>query len=80
MKAWVLQDIGKIIYQDVPDPDPGEEETLVRVKAAGICGSDVPRIYRDGAHKMPLIPGHEFAGRISADSMSFLHSLSKRAS
>lgn len=66
MKAWVLQDIGKIIYKDVPDPNPGEEETLVRVKAAGICGSDVPRIYRDGAHKMPLIPGHEFAGEVVA--------------
>ena len=64
MKAWVLQDIGKITYTDVPVPKPGEGEVLVRVKAAGICGSDIPRIYRDGAHKMPLIPGHEFAGEV----------------
>ena len=66
MKAWVLQDIGNITYRDVPDPEPGETETLIRVKAAGICGSDIPRIYRDGAHKMPLIPGHEFAGEVIA--------------
>lgn len=64
MKAWTLQDIGEIIYTDVPVPEPREAEVLVRVKAAGICGSDIPRIYRDGAHKMPLIPGHEFSGEI----------------
>ena len=66
MKAWVLQDIGTITYRDVPDPVPGEAEVLVRVQAAGICGSDIPRIYRDGAHKMPLVPGHEFAGEVVA--------------
>ena len=66
MKAWVLQDIGKITYSEVPEPSPGEAEVLIRVKAAGICGSDIPRIYRDGAHKMPLIPGHEFAGEVVA--------------
>lgn len=32
------------------------------VKAVGICGSDIPRIYRMGAHRHPLIPGHEFSG------------------
>lgn len=66
MKAWVLQDIGRITYSDVAVPEPGETEVLVRVKAAGICGSDIPRIYRDGAHEMPLIPGHEFAGEVVA--------------
>ena len=66
MKAWVLQDIGRIIYKDVPDPEPGEAEALIWIKAAGLCGSDVPRIYRGGAHKMPLIPGHEFAGEVIA--------------
>ena len=64
MNAWVLRNIGEITYVDVPMPEPGEAEVLVRVKAAGICGSDIPRIYRDGAHKMPLIPGHEFAGEV----------------
>ena len=66
MKAWVLQDIEKITYCDVPEPEPEKEEVLIRVMAAGICGSDIPRIYRDGAHKMPLIPGHEFSGEVVA--------------
>lgn len=64
MKAWVLQNIGEITYVDMPIPEPGKAEVLVRVRAAGICGSDIPRIYRDGAHKMPLIPGHEFTGEV----------------
>jgi len=61
-KAWVLHDIGKISLEDVTIPIPKDNEVLIRVMAAGICGSDIPRIYETGAHKMPLIPGHEFSG------------------
>lgn len=64
MKAWVLRDIGKITYEEVRRPQPGNGEVLVRVRAAGICGSDIPRIYQTGAHRMPLIPGHEFSGQV----------------
>jgi L-iditol 2-dehydrogenase len=39
-------------------------EVLVRVKAAGICGSDIPRIYKTGTYSYPLIPGHEFSGEV----------------
>lgn len=66
MKAWVLHDIGNIIYEEIEPPRPGRGEVLVRVKAAGICGSDIPRIYETGAHKMPLIPGHEFSGIVES--------------
>ena len=45
-------------------PAPGEKEVLVKVKAAGICGSDIPRIYKTGARVHPLIPGHEFSGEV----------------
>ncbi|MBR1523894.1 MAG: galactitol-1-phosphate 5-dehydrogenase [Lachnospiraceae bacterium] len=62
MKAWVLHDINDIRYEDAEIPMPDPDEVRVRVKAAGICGSDIPRIYKTGAHKMPLIPGHEFSG------------------
>ena len=62
LKAWVLKDIGNIKLSDVEKPMPAENEVLIRVKAAGICGSDIPRIYENGAHRMPLVPGHEFAG------------------
>lgn len=62
MKAWVLEKIGDISLKDVKKPVPGKNEVLIRVAAAGICGSDIPRIYETGAHRMPLIPGHEFSG------------------
>lgn len=64
MKAWVLHDIGAIHLEEADRPEPAENEVLVAVKAAGICGSDIPRIYRTGAHVHPLIPGHEFAGQV----------------
>lgn len=64
MKAWVLQEVGKFEYTDIEKPVPKENEVLVRVKAAGVCGSDIPRTYRDGAHQMPLVTGHEFAGEV----------------
>lgn len=62
MKAWVLHGINRLLLEDVMEPVPGEREVLVRVKAAGICGSDIPRIYRTGTYSYPLIPGHEFSG------------------
>ncbi len=65
MKAWVLHGINDIRFEDVPIPKPGPGEVLMRVRAAGICGSDIPRIFDTGAHRMPLIPGHEFAGEVT---------------
>ena len=62
MKAFVIEQIGKLEYKDVPRPVPKKGEVIVKVMAAGICGSDIPRAYREGAHNMPLIIGHEFAG------------------
>lgn len=64
MKAWVLHDIGTITYEETGLPSTGDNEVLVKVKAVGICGSDIPRIFKDGAHRMPLIPGHEFSGEV----------------
>ena len=62
MKALVLEDINKLEYREIRKPEPSEGEVLVKVHACGICGSDIPRAYRDGAHNMPLVIGHEFAG------------------
>lgn len=64
MKAWVLHDINDIRYEEINVPTISENEVLVQVKSAGICGSDIPRIYKSGAHRMPLIPGHEFSGQV----------------
>ncbi|MCH5186022.1 MAG: galactitol-1-phosphate 5-dehydrogenase [Oscillospiraceae bacterium] len=62
MKAYVLHGIGDLRFEDVPVPEIKDNEVLVEVKAAGICGSDIPRIYKTGAYSHPLIPGHEFSG------------------
>lgn len=64
MKAWVLQSNGQIEYTEFDKPEIREDEVLVEVKAAGICGSDISRIYKSGAYFYPLIPGHEFAGKV----------------
>ncbi len=66
MKAAVLHAIGDLRVEDVEIPSIGDGEVLIRVKAVGICGSDVPRVNEFGAHKMPIIIGHEFAGEVAA--------------
>ena len=62
MKAYVLHGINDLRFEEVARPESKADEALVRVMAAGICGSDIPRIYTTGAHRHPLIPGHEFSG------------------
>lgn len=62
MKAYRLYGVGDLRLEEAPCPLPKPGEVLVRVKAAGICGSDIPRIYQTGTYHFPTIPGHEFAG------------------
>lgn len=62
MKAWVLHGISDFRLETVEKPTISSDEVLVSVKTAGICGSDIPRMYQIGAHTHPLIPGHEFSG------------------
>jgi L-iditol 2-dehydrogenase len=62
MKACNLHGIGDLRYEDVPAPRAGPGEVLLRVMAAGICGSDIPRVFEKGTYRFPTIPGHEFAG------------------
>lgn len=62
MKAWMLHGIGDFRFEEQTVPAVRKGEVLIRVRAVGICGSDIPRIYQTGAHCHPLIPGHEFSG------------------
>ncbi len=62
MKAWVLHDINNFQLETIDVPTLTEKEVLIAVKAVGICGSDIPRIYKTGTYSYPLIPGHEFSG------------------
>ena len=62
MKAYVLHGINDLRFEEVGKPEIKANEVLVNVKAVGICGSDIPRIFETGTYSFPLIPGHEFAG------------------
>jgi len=65
MKALVLEEYMKLVYQDVPMPQMGEEDVLVKVKAVGICGSDVHGMDGSTGRRLPpIIMGHEAAGVI----------------
>lgn len=62
MKAWVLYGINDFRLETIEIPKLKKDEVLVSVKAAGICGSDIPRVYQTGAYFYPLILGHECSG------------------
>jgi len=64
MRAYVLDGINEFNIKDLDIPECSPGEVLVEVKAAGICGSDIPRVYRTGTYHYPLIPGHEFSGEV----------------
>ena len=49
---------------EVEEPVLKEGEVLLSVKASGICGYDIPRIFENGTYHFPTIPGHEFAGEV----------------
>ncbi len=55
---------GDVEIRDIPEPQPGPDEVLLQVKAAGVCGSDVHmwRNHQSWKVKLPLVLGHEFSG------------------
>lgn len=64
MKAAVLYGNEDIRYDDFKTPEVMPGTVKVKVKATGICGSDVPRVLHHGAHFYPIVLGHEFAGDV----------------
>jgi len=69
MKAAVVKAFGKpLVIEDVPVPVPGPGELLVKVKACGVCHTDLHAASGDWPVKPvpPFIPGHEAAGIVAA--------------
>ena len=67
MKALLLTAPGVLEYVDVPEPEVGADDLLVRVEAVGICGSDVHGMDGSSGRRIPpLVMGHEAAGVIEA--------------
>ena len=63
MKALVLKAYGQLEVQDVPTPEVGAGDVLVRVMACGICGSDVHGMDGSTGRRIPpIVMGHEAAG------------------
>jgi len=67
MKALLLKEYKQLEVTEMPTPEIGPEEVLVRVRACGICGSDVHGFDGGSGRRVPpLIMGHEAAGEVSA--------------
>ncbi|WNI26701.1 zinc-dependent alcohol dehydrogenase family protein [Streptomyces sp. ITFR-16] len=64
MRAAIIESIGKVSVETVPDPTPGPRDVVVAVKACGLCGTDLHILQGEFAPALPIIPGHEFAGEI----------------
>ena len=64
MKAIYMRAPKDLKFEEVPNPVLHDDEVLIKVMAVGVCGSDIPRMLVFGAHVSPIIPGHEFAGKI----------------
>lgn len=77
MKAAVFHGRRDIRITEVPPPEPGTGELLVRVTGVGICGTDaseyaagpqmfpIHRAHPVTGHRGPMVPGHEFAGVVA---------------
>ncbi len=63
MKAAVYQAPGIVTVEEIPLPEIGEGEVLVRVAVCGVCATDLKKIYK-GLQPPPRIYGHEIAGVI----------------
>ena len=65
MKAAVYRGLGELRVHDIPVPEPGPGEMLVRVDVCGVCITDVKKIQK-GLLPGPRVFGHEIAGRVAA--------------
>ena len=67
MKAAVVHEFTKpLMLEDVPTPEPGPGEVLVKIETSGLCHTDIHAAHGDWPvkPKLPLIPGHEGVGII----------------
>lgn len=70
MKAVRIHGPKDVRLEDVADPTPGPEDVLIRVKAVGICATDIELCdgtmfyITSGMAKLPMTPGHEWSGEV----------------
>lgn len=66
MKACILRGLNDFVFGKCQKPKPKANEVLLKVRACGICSSDLDRIHKSGAYFYPIILGHEISGEIVA--------------
>lgn len=67
VRAAVFREIGRPLeIEEIQLADPGEEELVVEIEAAGVCHSDLHYLRGELRAPLPLVPGHEGAGRVVA--------------
>lgn len=64
MKAAVVVKNEVVEYQEIEEPMVEPGCVKIKVKASGICGSDIPRVLYNGVHFYPIVLGHEFSGDV----------------
>lgn len=73
MKAARLERIGEFVVREVERPTPGPGDLLVRVEAAGICGTDRHLLHGEFPCQPPVTLGHEFSGIVEAVGDAVFH-------
>ena len=74
MKAMVIERVGEIAAGatplrsvELPRPEPGDHEILIRVTACGVCHTELDEIEgRTPPPRLPVVPGHQVVGRVAA--------------
>lgn len=64
VRAAVLREVGRLGVEEFPKPEVGAGALLMRVELCGICGTDIHLYHGRLGVPLPIIPGHEFVGRI----------------
>lgn len=70
MKAIRIHGPRDARYEEIPDPEPGPDDVLIKVKSVAICGTDIELFdgtmfyIKSGMTKYPFIPGHEWSGEV----------------
>lgn len=67
MKAVLVNKDSSLTVGEIEKPSLDEiNNVLVKVNYSGLCGSDIPRVFEQGAHFYPIVLGHEFSGVVEA--------------
>jgi alcohol dehydrogenase, propanol-preferring len=75
MRAILMERPGSLRLAELPVPEPGPDQLLLRVRACGVCRTDLHIV--DGELRdptLPLVPGHQIVGTVAAAGASVVAS------